>query len=923
MMEEFELLLVTLTGDPRVKIKELDLGTPEAIKNLEKWNDTFAEYPKDKSVASLINEVSLRYPDNIAVEYKQQKLSYKDLNEKSNQFANLLIQQGVITGQIIGLAVDRSPEMIIALLAIMKSGAAYIPLDPEYPRERIEYMLENSNAKILITSKKYSGHFKSNANELIIEDSLSSLSSFSDKCPSVNLKASDFVYILYTSGSTGKPKGVQVKHHSLVNVLLSAQKLPGITSSDNMLAIATISFDIAELEIYLPLVSGARIVLADAATARDAYKLLALIKEKNVTMMQATPSTWRMLLDAGWDKPFNSKIICGGEALPRDIADKLIPLCSSLWNMYGPTETTIYSTRKQITKNDEIITIGWPMDNTQVYILDEYLKNVPPGATGEIFIAGEGVATGYLNKSDLTTERFLPNPFSKDINNTMYRTGDLGRFLENGEIQYLGRIDQQVKIRGYRIELGEIEYSIGKLEGIKEAVVIAREDIPGNPKLAAYVIPVQQNDKINYDSKEQKLKWRNAIKEILPAYMVPNDWVVLSEFPLTPNNKIDKKALPKPSYELNGYSKKSARLPITENEKLIAKIWEEELGRKNITLDDDFFDLGGHSLIAVKMMNRLDKEIGKRIPLAALFEGPTVEKLAALIDKDDQKWDSFVSMKSSGSKIPIYLIHGVGLNVLIFSPLVKYLHPEQPIYGIQAKGLNGIDRLFETMEEIAAHYIEEILRQNPNGPYAIGGYSFGGLIAYEMSKQLKAMGKEVILTCMFDSYAAESIKHQPVFKKMALKSHEIFMRSVYALIFMTQEPKIVIMNKVRYAKILFVSFIEKWIYKKRVPKDKFTEYSKRATKMYNTAFHNYKLTPYDGTVDVFRSKKQTYYMPDLKYLGWKPYALKGVVVHEVPGYHLDMFRHPNVEEFAKVLQACLDKATAGFSEKEVNVYSKP
>lgn len=915
MMEEFESILRLLTNNPSIKIMEIDVGTPESLKKFEKWNSTSAEYPKDKSLVSLIHEVALRHPGKIAIEYKQQKISYKDLNEKSNQFAALLIQQGIETGQAIGLAVNRSPEMIIALLAIMKSGAAYIPLDPEYPHERIEYMLEDSNAKILITSKKYSQHFKTNATEIILEDSLSLLSQFSNEYPSINLNGSDLAYILYTSGSTGNPKGVQIEHHNLVNFLNSMKKLPGMTANDSLLAITTISFDIAGLELYLPLISGAKIVLADAETIKDGYKLLALIKEKKITILQATPSTWRVLLDCDWNKPFDFKALCGGEALPKDIADKLVVLCNSLWNMYGPTETTIWSTVKQITADSQPITIGSPIDNTQVYILDEYLKSIPIGATGEIFIAGEGVARGYFNKSDLTAERFLPNPYAKGINKIMYRTGDFGKFLENGEVQCLGRIDQQVKIRGHRIELGEIEYNLGKLAGIKEAVVVANEDQPGNQKLAAYVIPAHP-DKSNNDHKEQKIKWREAIGEILPHYMIPNDWVILNEFPLTPNNKIDKKALPKPQSDINGFNRKINRLPVTKIEKLIAKIWEEELGCRNISLDDNFFDLGGHSLIAVKMMNHLEKETGKRIPLTALFEGPTIEKLASLINKKEHKWDSFVPIKSSGNKIPIYLIHGVGLNVLIFSPLAKYLHPEQPIYGIQAKGLNGTDKLLDKMEEIAAHYIDEIKKQNPDGPYAIGGYSFGGLIALEMSKQLKAMGEKVILTCMFDSYAFKSYYHEPLYKKILNKTHEIFMRIVYALYFMTQEPKIVVTNKIRYAKIILRSLFEKLSFKKGVSEDNFVGYSKRATQMYEAAFRNYKLTPYDGTIDVFRSKKQTYYMKDFKFLGWKPYALQGIIVHEVPGYHLDMFTYPNVEEFAKILQARLDEVTSGFIEKD-------
>lgn len=914
MMEEFETLLHSLSTDSAVKIKEIDFRSPETTTRLENWNATLAAYPKDKPLVSLINEVALRHPGNIAIEYKQQQFTYKDLNDQSNQFAALLIQQGVVTGQNIGLAVDRSPEMIIALLAIMKAGAAYIPLDPEYPRERVEYMLENSNATVLITSKKYSQHFKTNAKEVIIEDSLAKLSSFSNQYPATNLNGSDLAYILYTSGSTGKPKGVQIQHNNLVNFLCSMRKAPGLTNTDSLLAITTISFDIAGLELYLPLISGAKIVLADAETSKDGYKLLELINNKNVSILQATPSTWRMLLDSGWSKTYGFKALCGGEALPKDLADKLLALCSSLWNVYGPTETTVWSTIKQITRDDQTITIGRPIDNTQIYILDEYLKPVPIGATGEIFIGGEGVARGYFNRADLTAERFLPNPFEKNSTSKMYRTGDLGKFLENGEIQCLGRIDHQVKIRGHRIELGEIEYQLIKLEGVKEAVVIAIDDQTGSQKLAAYIVPVS-SDIINKQEAEYKSKWREAIKENLPHYMIPSDWVILKEFPLTPNNKIDKKALPKPQPDFNSQGKKNSRLPATRNEKLVAKIWQQELGCKNVNLDDNFFDLGGHSLIAVKLMNHLEKEIGKRIPLTALFEGPTVEKLASLIDKDDHKWDSFVTIKSTGSKIPIYLIHGVGLNVLIFSPLAKHLHPDQPIYGIQAKGLNGIDKLFDRMEDIASHYIDEIMQQNPNGPYAIGGYSFGGLIAFEMSKQLKAMGKEVILTCMFDSYAYTSHHHEPLHKKIVFKTHEIFMRLAYAFLFMFREPKIVLTNKVRYARILLESLFDKLRFRNRVKEDSSKGYSKRATQMYETAFNNYKITPYDGTIDVFRSKKQTYYMPDFKYLGWKPFAREGVTVHEVPGDHLEMFVSPNVEEFAKVLQACLDKATSESSGK--------
>ena len=339
------------------------------------------------------------------------------------------------------------------------------------------------------------------------------------------------------------------------------KEVPGFTNTDSVLAISSISFDISCLELYLPLICGAKIVLVDAQTAKDGYKLLELINEKNVTLLQATPSTWRMLLDSGWTKSYGFKALCGGEALSKDLADKLLKRCHSLWNVYGPTETTVWCTIKQVTQDDQPITIGRPIDNMQVYILDEFLKPVPVGAIGEIFITGDGMGRGYINRSDLTAERFLPNPFEKDSDAKMYRTGDLGKFLRNGEIQCLGRIDHQVKIRGHRIELGEVEYQLMKIDGVKEVVVIAIDDQTGGQRLAAYVVP-SSGDVINNYEAEQKSKWREAIKDSLPHYMIPSDWIILKKFPLTPTNKIDKKALPKPQPDLHNDTKRNSRPPF-------------------------------------------------------------------------------------------------------------------------------------------------------------------------------------------------------------------------------------------------------------------------------------------------------------------------------------------------------------------------
>ena len=587
-----------------------------------------------------------------------------------------------------------------------------------------------------------------------METLLAEIETYPKTAPDVPISGHDLAYILYTSGSTGQPKGVLIEHRNLVNLLYSMITLPGITPDDVLLAVTTVSFDIAGLELYLPLLVGATLVLADTETTKDGHALLLAIDEQQISIIQATPATYKLILAAGWEKRFALKILCCGEPLSKDLAQKLTARCDSLWNMYGPTETTIYSTGKQILATDEIITIGRPIHNTQVYILDEHLNPVPEGIVGEIYIAGDGVARGYLNRPELTQEKFLPNPFALLPGQTMYRTGDLGKFMADGEIHCLGRIDQQVKIRGYRIELGEIEHALVTQEGIKDAVVMAREDRPGDQRLVAYL--VANPPLANGAFMEQVPVWRRKLNEILPAYMVPSDFVRLAQLPITPNGKIDRKALPQPD-AMRGMNGVAAE-PATDVQKRMTGIWAEVLGVEKVGIDQDFFELGGHSMIAVQMMMRLEKETGKRLPLSTLLTYPTVRKLAQLVEAEAKPlaWKSLVPIKPQGNKVPIYIIHGIGLNLLNFSSLVTYMDAEQPIYGLQALGLDGIDEPLDNMDAIAAYYISEVLQQNPSGPYAIAGYSFGGYVALEMARQLKAMGKEVKMLVMFDTNAQAS-----------------------------------------------------------------------------------------------------------------------------------------------------------------------
>ena len=1011
MMDSYLSLLYAVIKEPGIKVSDiLPVDQSESEAKIAKWNNTKVNYPKNTPVHEFVSLNAEKYPDKIAIKYKDSSVSYRQLNEKANRIATYLIENQVSPGDAIALILDRSVEMMASLLAIMKSGAAYIPVDPDYPVKRIEYMLADSSAKLLISSEKYKGRFGSQyIKEVILEDIEDQLAGYSGSNPEIIVNGSDLAYVIYTSGSTGQPKGIAIEHHSLTNFLFSMQKQPGISSGDKLLAVTTISFDISGLELYLPLISGAELILTDADTARDGRELLDLLRSENVSIMQATPSTWRMMMESNWNESFDLKALCGGEALPKDLAQLLLEKCSSLWNMYGPTETTIWSAVKQIKNSEEPITIGRPIDNTEFYILDQHLHTVPIGSTGEIYIGGEGLAREYNKKPELTEKSFIKNPFSGENSERIYRTGDLGKFMHDGEIQCFGRIDNQVKIRGYRIELGAIEEALNIQENIIESVVLAREDRPGDQRLVAYVVNETEAGAIV--KPEQIAVWKNALRETLPSYMIPADYILLEKIPLLPNGKIDRKSLPKPN-EPGGKDKKK-ELPQTQTEKLAAKIWEEILGTDSIGLNDDFFELGGHSLLAVQVMvrleketgiklplttlfkapilslfsgliesekteqitdiqidtnikipsvtkdirngfvpprtdieklvaeiwaehlgiesvgvyddffelgghslmairvlNQLEKETGKRLPLATLFEHTTVESMALMLKMDAKSitWDSLVAIKPHGQKMPLYIVHGAGLNVLFFNTLAKNMDPEQPVYGLQAKGLNGIDEPLEKIEDMAAYYISEIVKQNPKGPYALAGFSFGGIIAYEMAKQLKAMGREVKMLAMFDTYAYQSDRYDPTIKKLFNSVQYFTNQLLYTFTLFFEDPKRTIEYKSEAIKRRFIQLYWKLKYGDKQNQEGFFGYANNIDVKNIQAWEKYIFTPYNGTIELFRAKKRTFYMNDFEYLGWKPFAKKGINIHEIPGEHNYIFAPPNDKEFANILQQCLNNA---------------
>lgn len=891
MMLSFEEILQKAVEDPSKTLAQITFQ--DFTKEYQAINATQTSYP-DSTVYDLFAKQAQQTPRNIALEFADTITSYEGLEKKVNQMSHYLQDQGLATGDIIAVSMSHCPELIISLLAIMQCGAAYLPLDPEYPVSRLQFMMEDSKAKFLLTTKILSKSLVKLAYPLLIEDAIASLNQYPFTPLQTKVTPTTIVYLLYTSGSTGNPKGVPITHKNLVNFLCSMAHEPGIEETERLLAITTISFDIAGLELYLPLIRGAALILADHETARDGRLLLELIKKGNINFLQATPTTWSMLLDSGWSEPLPLKALCGGEAMPEDLAKRLLSKCHTLWNVYGPTETTIWSAIKQINADDPVITIGKPIANTQLYIIDEQGQLAAPGKIGEIVIGGDGLAKGYWKRQELTAEKFIKNSFSVKKNDTIYRTGDLGKLLSNNEIECLGRIDQQVKIRGHRIEPGEVEQALIAIEDIKNAVVLANENF-----LIAHIIPHSSIEK----AKSLIPVWRQILVSQLPSHLVPHDFNLLEKFPTTLNEKIDRKALS----QYKTHKKNQYTAPRTEEEKIVAAIWKESLDLENIDIFSNFFEMGGHSVKGVKVMIEIEKQTGKRIPLSSLFKYSTVEEFAKLLQTDIEiQSDCLVPIKSNGNKVPLFIIHGAGLNVLNFVNLSKHFDDEQPIYGIQGTKAHGYDKWYESIEDMAAHYIDAITKIHPKGPYALAGFSFGGIVAFEMTRQLKNQGKEVSLTALLDSYVDSSYYYGTYRRKQLVRYFDITHRRLDFLKEMLVSWKVFKMR---------INGKKEYILKRHFGKcDAMTEQEAlalaqfiEADRLVKKIVDRYHLKPQNFEVDLFRSKDDVNYKLDPTHLGWKKAALKGVNIHNISGNHLEIVAPPNDKILARLIQDILDK----------------
>ena len=565
-------------------------------------------------------------PDAIALIFDEQPITYAELNARANRLARVLRSLGVGPDKVVAFCLARTPALIVTLLAVMKSGGAYLPIDRDLPHERQAHMLRDAQPAVLLTERAFRDALPAtDAQVFVVDAEEARLAAESDADLPLQITGENLVYILYTSGSTGMPKGVEISHRALVNLLASVQKWPGLAPQDVLIAITTVSFDIAGVEIFLPLVTGARFILLNRDDAGDGFRILHHLDQQKATVLQATPSTWRMLLDAKWEGKPGLKMICTGEALPRDLADALIPRGGELWNMYGPTETTIWSSGTKVAPSPTRITIGLPIDNTQLHILDPKLQPVPPGVPGELYIGGMGLARAYRNRPELTAERFISDPFSSEPGARLYKTGDVAR-TRGTEIEVLGRVDHQVKIRGFRIELGEIEARLNEFPEVKESVVTAHEITPGRKQLVAYLI---LRDGSTEPDEQFTARLRDFLKRTLPDYMVPSFFQALAAFPITPNGKIDRKALPVPKVEQARASRPYVA-PQGPVETKLAEIWAEILGREQVGAEDNIFEIGGDSLLIFRIAARAN-EAGLPLAVRQFFQYRTIKELAAQV----------------------------------------------------------------------------------------------------------------------------------------------------------------------------------------------------------------------------------------------------------------------------------------------------
>jgi amino acid adenylation domain-containing protein len=911
-------LLESVVATPESKITELEIvNDVERRQLLIDFNDTKEFYPLDKCLHQLFEEQAASTPDNVAVIFGERHLTYAELNRHANQLAHHLQRLSIGPDDLVGIYVERSLEMIVGMLGILKAGAAYLPLDPTYPRTRLEHMLSDAGVSILLTQPPLLETLPEHqAHVICLDIANDALAAENDDDLQTSVSPANLAYVIYTSGSTGQPKGVMIPHRAIVNRLLWMQKAFPLTSEDLVLQKTPFSFDASVWEFFAPLLAGGRLLIARPGGHKDNSYLVDVVAKEKVTTLQLVPSMYRVLLESDGIESCNGglrRVFCGGEALPVSLQQQSFAvLDADLHNLYGPTETAIDAAFWKCRPGTRGVTvpIGRPIGNMQIYLLDRDMKLVPTGVAGELYIGGVGVARGYLNRPDLTAERFLPNPFSAEPGARLYRTGDLARYQAPGMIEFLGRLDEQVKLRGFRIELGEIEAALREHPALLDAVVVSREQAPDDRRLVAYVV-------MKSGSAVTPNELREFLRERLPEYMVPTSFVAVAALPLMPNGKVDRRALPN-SDEKQSNLEKSFALPRDNLEGQLLRIWKEVLGTtEQIGITDNFFDLGGHSLLAVRLMAQIHKWFGQELPLSTLFEGATIEHLANLLRGQAAAVtpSPIVSIQPNGSQPPFFCVHTGSGEVLCYEPWARYLDPDQPFYGVQDHFAYKEGDPEISIEEMASVYVEAIRAAQPVGPYLLGGWSFGGLVAFEMARQLKMQGQDVPLLAVVDAGA-------PAFLKKTIEADDAVLLTILANEFtrysLKQDELKTMLQTLRQLdsegqlKYVMKYFMENDAVSAHVEPTYAFQFLQRHLRVFRTRVKvssAYVPQVYPGRVTLFRSSEEPPEMVGLDPTkGWGELSTEPVEIHIIPGNHATMGLEPHVRVLAECLQSCIDKA---------------
>ena len=922
LLEHFEVLLEHLAKNPAARLSTVPiLAAAERHQLVFAWNDrTAAERetvlrrgnqtdgptPVRTLPAWIADQAAVR-PDQPAVLGPGRTLSYRELDHRANRLARYLGSQGVKTGDAVAVALERTPELVVALLAVQKLRAAYVPLDPGHPAERLRYILDDAGVTAIVTERSVAASVTGSTAPTVLLDVVAAEI---DALPATPLgptgSPEDLAYLIYTSGSTGQPKGVEIPQSALVNFLTAMAASPGFGPDDVMLALTTISFDIAGLELWLPLVTGGRVFIAPKEAAVDGAQLMALVESTGATHVQATPTTWRLFLEAGWRGDGRLTVLCGGEAIPVSLVEAVAPHCRTFWNMYGPTETTIWSAARPLQAGEPVV-IGGPILNTALYVLSPGLEPQPIGVPGELCIGGTGLARGYRGKPELTADRFVANPFG-GAGDRIYRTGDRVRWRADGTLEFLGRMDNQIKLRGFRIELGEIESALGRLAGITAAAVALQRPPGEEPRLVGFVTTVTE-------APVDEGTLRTELQRTLPEHMVPGLIVRLAQLPLTPTGKVDRRGLETMLVGARTAARSAdaeATYQQSATQANLALLWERLLGRQGIQPDDDFFDIGGHSLLAIRVLQEIKLAFGVSLPIATLYQATTVRRLAQAIHRwnGETELPTLIPIQPHGDRPPLFCVSKPNVNALGYVFLARHLGADQPVFGLQTQMRDSsvLPYTYQEYRDKAAEYIRAMRARQPHGPYLLAGQCEGAHIAFEMARQIEQAGETVAILASLDAWPLEHTINPYLLKvvgwtralknflKTGRRTRERIQDKAFAVV--AEQASADARTDLPGSTPLASAPVDRELHHRLMRQRLFPG-------------KGWKPRTWPGRLLLFRIKHQPYYRINAYDFDWGKRAQGGVDVVTVPGEHSQMLRPPAVGVVAAELKARIGRLVAG------------